>query len=76
MMIMCCALMCASPGGLDERIQSILGACRDQGIPVVFAMSRRTMGCAYRSSAVARTVSVIGLLLLDDVLPQFKVCLV
>jgi predicted TIM-barrel fold metal-dependent hydrolase len=63
-------------GGLDDRIGAILSACREQNVPVVFALSRRSLGVAYRSSGRAQLVSVIGLLLLDDILVQFKVTVV
>lgn len=37
----CCSL---SAGGLDEALYTIINTCREQEVPFVFALSRKTLG--------------------------------
>lgn len=45
-------------GGLDEALHTIIDTCRDQGIPFVFALSRKALG---RCVNKAVPVSLVGI---------------
>ncbi|CAG5925058.1 unnamed protein product [Menidia menidia] len=47
-----------SKGGLDEALQTIIDTCREQGVPFVFALSRKTLG---RCVNKAVPVSLVGI---------------
>uniref|UniRef100_A0A8C1LZH9 SECIS binding protein 2 n=1 Tax=Cyprinus carpio TaxID=7962 RepID=A0A8C1LZH9_CYPCA len=47
-----------SKGGLDEALHTIIDTCRDQGIPFVFALSRKALG---RCVNKAVPVSLVGI---------------
>ncbi|XP_051956413.1 selenocysteine insertion sequence-binding protein 2-like isoform X2 [Xyrauchen texanus] len=47
-----------SKGGLDEALHTIIETCRDQGIPFVFALSRKALG---RCVNKAVPVSLVGI---------------
>lgn len=47
-----------SKGGLDEALHNIIDTCRDQGIPFVFALSRKALG---RCVNKAVPVSLVGI---------------
>ncbi|XP_058632493.1 selenocysteine insertion sequence-binding protein 2-like isoform X2 [Onychostoma macrolepis] len=46
-----------SKGGLDEALHTIIDTCRDQGVPFVFALSRKALG---RCVNKAVPVSLVG----------------
>lgn len=45
-------------GGLDEALHTIIDTCREQGIPFVFALSRKSLG---RCVNKAVPVSLVGI---------------
>nr|XP_046241349.1 selenocysteine insertion sequence-binding protein 2-like [Scatophagus argus] len=47
-----------SKGGLDEALYNIIDACREQGVPFVFALSRKALG---RCVNKAVPVSLVGI---------------
>uniref|UniRef100_A0A1A7Y0L4 SECIS binding protein 2 n=2 Tax=Iconisemion striatum TaxID=60296 RepID=A0A1A7Y0L4_9TELE len=47
-----------SKGGLDEALHTIIDMCREQGVPFVFALSRKTLG---RCVNKAVPVSLVGI---------------
>ncbi|XP_029018647.1 selenocysteine insertion sequence-binding protein 2-like isoform X2 [Betta splendens] len=47
-----------SKGGLDEALHTIIDMCREQGVPFVFALSRKALG---RCVNKAVPVSVVGI---------------
>ncbi|XP_059406060.1 selenocysteine insertion sequence-binding protein 2-like isoform X5 [Carassius carassius] len=47
-----------SKGGLDEALHTIIDTCRDQGVPFVFALSRKALG---RCVNKAVPVSLVGI---------------
>ncbi|MEQ2224239.1 hypothetical protein ILYODFUR_005455 [Ilyodon furcidens] len=47
-----------SKGGLDEVLHTIINMCREQGVPFVFALSRKTLG---RCVNKAVPVSLVGI---------------
>ncbi|XP_051525097.1 selenocysteine insertion sequence-binding protein 2-like isoform X2 [Myxocyprinus asiaticus] len=47
-----------SKGGLDEALHTIIETCRDQGVPFVFALSRKALG---RCVNKAVPVSLVGI---------------
>ncbi|XP_051551984.1 selenocysteine insertion sequence-binding protein 2-like isoform X2 [Myxocyprinus asiaticus] len=47
-----------SKGGLDEALHTVIETCRDQGIPFVFALSRKALG---RCVNKAVPVSLVGI---------------
>ncbi|KAK3514674.1 hypothetical protein QTP70_021583 [Hemibagrus guttatus] len=47
-----------SKGGLDEALHTIIDACREQGVPFVFALSRKSLG---RCVNKAVPVSLVGI---------------
>ncbi|XP_068165929.1 selenocysteine insertion sequence-binding protein 2 isoform X2 [Antennarius striatus] len=47
-----------SKGGLDEALYTIIDTCREQGVPFVFALSRRALG---RCVNKAVPVSLVGI---------------
>jgi len=47
-----------SAGGLDEALQTIIDTCREQGVPFVFALSRKVLG---RCVNKAVPVSLVGI---------------
>ncbi|XP_059403616.1 selenocysteine insertion sequence-binding protein 2-like isoform X3 [Carassius carassius] len=51
-----------SKGGLDEALHTIIDTCRDQGIPFVFALSRKALG---RCVNKAVPVSLVGIFNFD-----------
>jgi len=46
-------------GSLDEKLAALLQSCQDQGIPVVYGLSRVRLGQAIKKSV---TISVMGIL--------------
>lgn len=59
-LVCCCWLMacCFNVGGLDEALHTIIDTCRDQGVPFVFALSRKALG---RCVNKAVPVSLVGI---------------
>eukprot|EP01066_Platyproteum_vivax_P011669 Platyproteum_vivax@DN5295_c0_g1_i1.p1 len=54
---------CTKPGGLDEKILTIMIMAEKAGIPVVFGLNRTSMGRAFGKRSAARsTMSVLGIL--------------
>lgn len=49
-------IFCA--GGLDEALHTIIDTCREQGVPFVFALSRKSLG---RCVNKAVPVSLVGI---------------
>ncbi|KAJ3603491.1 hypothetical protein NHX12_028236 [Muraenolepis orangiensis] len=47
-----------SKGGLDEALHTIIDTCREQGVPFVFALSRKALG---RCVSKAVPVSLVGI---------------
>lgn len=47
-----------SAGGLDEALHTIIDTCREQGVPFVFALSRKALG---RCVNKAVPVSLVGI---------------
>ncbi|XP_028269204.1 selenocysteine insertion sequence-binding protein 2-like isoform X2 [Parambassis ranga] len=47
-----------SKGGLDDALHTIINTCREQGVPFVFALSRKTLG---RCVNKAVPVSLVGI---------------
>lgn len=47
-----------SSGGLDEALYTIIDTCREQGVPFVFALSRKALG---RCVNKAVPVSLVGI---------------
>lgn len=47
-----------SKGGLDEALYTIIDTCREQGVPFVFALSRKALG---RCVNKAVPVSLVGI---------------
>lgn len=45
-------------GGLDEALYTIINTCREQGVPFVFALSRKALG---RCLNKAVPVSLVGI---------------
>lgn len=50
--------MSTSAGGLDEALHTIIDTCREQGLPFVFALSRKALG---RCVNKAVPVSLVGI---------------
>lgn len=50
--------MSLSVGGLDEALYTIIDTCREQGVPFVFALSRKALG---RCVNKAVPVSLVGI---------------
>ena len=50
--------LCCVPGGLDETLNNIIEMCREQNVPLVFALGRRALG---RACAKLVPVSVVGI---------------
>lgn len=49
-------------GGLDEALHTIIDTCREQGVPFVFALSRKSLG---RCVNKAVPVSLVGIFNFD-----------
>ena len=58
-------------GGLNDRIRRLQLLCRDSGALLVYALSRRKLA---RALGIPGTASVVGLMMLDGVFEQLKVC--
>jgi len=58
-----------SSGGLDETVQKILGFSRENQIPVVFALRRRTLGKSLGKTVKMSTVAIYNA---DDASMLFK----
>lgn len=50
--------MSSFAGGLDEALYTIIDTCREQGVPFVFALSRKALG---RCVNKAVPVSLVGI---------------
>lgn len=47
-----------STGGLDEVLHTIINMCREQGVPFVFALSRKALGHCVNKAV---PVSLVGI---------------
>lgn len=56
-------------GGLDEALYTIIDTCREQGVPFVFALSRKALG---RCVNKAVPVSLVGIFNYDGAQVRFK----
>ena len=57
-------------GGLDDRVAKVIQESEDRHVPVVIALTRRKLGQALSKNA---PVSMVGIISLDGVFPQFQV---
>lgn len=55
-------------GGLDEALYTIIDTCREQGVPFVFALSRKALG---RCLNKAVPVSLVGIFNYDGAQVRF-----
>lgn len=55
-------------GGLDEALYTIIDTCREQGVPFVFALSRKALG---RCVNKAVPVSLVGIFNYDGAQVRF-----
>lgn len=63
--------MSLSVGGLDEALYTIIDTCREQGVPFVFALSRKALG---RCVNKAVPVSLVGIFNYDGAQVRLMFC--
>lgn len=66
-----CERLLSVPGGLDEALHTIIDTCREQGVPFVFALSRKALG---RCVNKAVPVSLVGIFNYDGAQVSFISC--
>ena len=63
----------AVAGGLDDLIAEIVTACGEQGVPCVFALSRKRLGRVYGSRKKVSAVALLDTQSLEDVFARLLV---
>lgn len=61
-----------TPGGLDELLDDVLDAAREQKVPIIFALTRRTLG---RALGLQNDASSVGILDYSGVGDAYKLLL-
>ncbi|EFC50445.1 predicted protein [Naegleria gruberi] len=58
-----------TPGGLDTKIEEIIQKCNEQELPVFFALTKKKLGTAMKTST---KISLVGLYSMDGAFDEFK----
>nr|CAG4709333.1 unnamed protein product [Naegleria fowleri] len=58
-----------TPGGLDSKIEEIIQKCNEMELPVFFALTKKKLGIALKTST---KISVVGLYSMDGAFDEFK----
>lgn len=64
--------VCETEGGLDDTVEDLVEACRDNDVPVIFALSRNRLGKALSKNI---RLSCIAVLSAEGAHQQFKECI-